>query len=183
MKLFRYLLIAALLLAAPSAFAAGRSEWTAGNGVGFTWTAMNGTTDVTSLASGSSVLSSATAVANQTALDLYADISVKVTITSATPTAGGTIAVYILPLNADGSSYGDTHITTTQAAYVPPMAPACVVPLTATATTIMSGVCTNVLLPPGTFQWAFYNASGLTFSGTDGNNVFKYRTYNLQLNN
>src|SRR5689334_3868278 len=118
-KFLRYLLAAALLFSAPiEGFAAGRSEWTAGNGVGLTWTAMFASGDLTSLASGNSVLSTATAVANGTNLDIYADISVIITIGSATPSAGAFIAVYALPLGNDGTTYGDGKISTA-AAYVP----------------------------------------------------------------
>lgn len=59
-----------------------------------------------SLASGSCVVASS-AVANGTNLDLYGEVSV-VLAPSANPTAGaGFVGVFFLPLNQDGSTYGD----------------------------------------------------------------------------
>lgn len=182
------LALAALLLLPISAEAASRTAWTGGNGQGIaSWSSRTtafGTADLTSLASGSSVLSSATAIANQTNLDLYADISVQMTITSATPTAGGFIAVYVVPLGQDGTTYGDGGLVAgTQKVYIPPYAPICTIPLVAAATTIMAGTCTNVLLPPEQFEFAVYNFTGLAFSGTAANSVVSFKTYNLNLNN
>jgi hypothetical protein len=84
-----------------------RTAWVAGNGVGFTWTtAINGS-DLASLANGSTVLSSVADVANQTQLNIYADISVRMTVGSATPPAGASLNLYLAALLDDGSTYGD----------------------------------------------------------------------------
>lgn len=89
--------IAALLWALPSpALAANRTEWTSGNGQGLGWSSRTtafGTADLTSLASGDSVLSSAAAIANGSNLDQYLDISVEITVGSSTPTTGAYIAI------------------------------------------------------------------------------------------
>lgn len=180
-------LIAALLLFTGEAQAANRTAWTAGNGQGLTYSSRTtafGTADLTSLASGSSVLSSGTPIANGTNLDMYADISVEITVASSTPSAGGYIAIYIAPLQQDGTTYGDGQLTAgTGAAYLPPYSPACIIPLANQAMTLMAGSCTGVLLPPGSFQFVAYNGSGVAFSGTAANNVVSFRTYNLNLNN
>lgn len=164
---------------------ASRTAWTAGNGAGLTFTAMFGTADLTSLANGDSVLSSASAVANGTNLDMFADASVEITITSATPTAGAYIGLWIAPLNEDGSTYGDGHLTAgTGLAYVPvwPMASSCQIQ-SAAATTKMVAYFQGIILPPVNFNWVILNETGLAFSATAANNVAKFITYNVNLNN
>lgn len=177
-------LLFALLLPLEAHATAARTEWAAGNGAGYTWTSVMASADLTSLASGSSILSSATAIANATNQDIYADISFESTIGSATPTAGGFIAVYALALNEDGSTYGDGGLVAgTQKAYIPPYAPVCTIPLVAAATTLLAGQCLNVLIPPDTISFAVYNFSGLALSATAANNVLKIKTFNVNNNN
>jgi hypothetical protein len=164
---------------------ANRTAWTAGNGEGFSWgTAINGS-DLASLANGSTVLSSVADIANQTGLDLYADVSVRMTVASATPPAGAFLALYLAALLDDGATYGDGSLasggTITRA---PPYAPAGIVPLeSAAATTLLAGFVQGILIPPGSFRFALYNNSGAALSATAGNCIVKYRTYNLNLNN
>lgn len=164
---------------------ASRTAWVAGNGVGFTWTtAINGS-DLASLANGSTVLSSVADIGNQTQLDLYADVSVRMTVASATPPAGSFLGLYLCALLDDGSTYGDGSMasagTITRA---PPFAPAGVISLeSAAATTLLAGFIQGIVIPPGSFRLALYNSSGAALSGTAGNCIVKYRTYNLNLNN
>jgi hypothetical protein len=164
---------------------ANRAAWVAGNGVGFTWTRAINTADLVSLANGSTVLSSVADVTNQTALDLYADISVRMTVASATPPGGSFFGIYLVPLLDDGATYGDGMMASGGViARAPPYAPAGVIPLeSAAAATLLAGFVQGILIPPGSFRWAFYNLSGAALSGTGANcNVF-YRTYNINLNN
>lgn len=162
-----------------------RTAWTAGNSVGFTWTtAINGS-DLASLANGSTVLSSVADIANQTNLDLYADISVRMTVASATPPAGAFFGLYLCALLDDGSTYGDGSMTSgSTISRAPPFAPIGVVPLeSAAAASLLAGFVQGILIPPGSFRLALYNSSGAALSATAGNCVVKYRTYNLNLNN
>ena len=85
------------------------SKWVAGSGVGFTWTAAIGSADLTSLTSAYSVLASSAAIANQTALDKFCDVSVS--IPSVTTAGVPYLGVYLYPLNQDGSTYGDGQFT------------------------------------------------------------------------
>jgi hypothetical protein len=165
---------------------ASRTAWTAGNGVGFTWTtAINGS-DLASLAHGSTVLSSVADIANQTNLDIYADLSVRMTIGSATPSAGDYLGIYLAALLDDGATYGDGSMasggTITRA---PPYAPVGTIPLeSAAATTVLAGFIQGIIIPPGSFRFALYNGTAsLALSSTAGNCIVKYRTYNMQLNN
>lgn len=164
---------------------ANRTAWIAGNGVGFTWTtAINGS-DLASLANGSTVLSSVADIANQTNLDIYADISVRMTVASATPPAGSQFSLFLCALLDDGSTYGDGSMTSGgTATRIPPFAPAGVISLeSAAAVTLLAGFVQGILIPPGSFRLALTNSSGAALSATAGNCVVKYRTYNLNLNN
>jgi hypothetical protein len=163
---------------------ANRTAWTAGNGVGLTWTAAFAAGDLTSLADSAFVLSSATPIANGGTLDIYADFSAAITVSSSTPRAGAYIGVYLVPLIGDGATYGDGQFAAgTQKAAQPPYAPVGTIPLQNTAMTVMAGLVQGIVIPPGTFLWGVYNYSNVGFSGTAANNKAWYRTYNLQLNN
>jgi hypothetical protein len=164
---------------------ANRTAWTGGNGVGFTWTtAINGS-DLASLANGSTVLSSVVDIANQTALDIYADLSVRMTVPSATPPAGAWLGIFLAALLDDGATYGDGSLTSgSTITRAPPWSPIGSIPLeTATAATLLAGFVQGIVIPPGSFRFALYNSSGAALSSTAGNCIVKYRTYNMQLNN
>src|ERR1700745_4260876 len=93
-------------------------KWIAGSGVGFTWTACFAAADINSLANGSSVLSNQGDITNQTALDMFADLSIN--LGSVTTVAPNTIAIYLYALNQDGTTYGDNLFTAgTQSASLP----------------------------------------------------------------
>jgi hypothetical protein len=163
---------------------ANKTAWVAGNGVGFTWTtAINGS-DLASLANGSTVLSSVADIANQTNLDLYADISVRMTVGSATPPAGSYLGLFLAALLDDGSTYGDGSMTSGGTiTHVPPYAPVGIIALeSAAATTLLAGFIQGIIVPPGSFRLALYNNSGAALSATAGNCIVKYRTYNINLN-
>ncbi len=81
-----------------------------------------------------------------------------------------------LPLNKDGSTYGDGRFGTA-AAGVPPQsyfAGASGFPVGAAAS---EGMCRGIILPPGQFKFVIYNQSGATLAGSGGNTC-QYRTYN-----
>ena len=164
---------------------ANRTAWTAGNGVGFTWTtAINGS-DLASLANGSTVLSSVGDIANQTALDIYADLSVRMTVTSATPPAGAYLGLYLATLLDDGATYGDGSLTSgSTITRAPPWTPVGTIPLEiAAAATLLAGFIQGIIIPPGSFRFALFNSSGAALGATSTNCVVKYRTYNMNLNN
>lgn len=164
---------------------AGRTEWTAGNGQGLSWGTLINGSDLASLANGSTVLSSVSDITNGTSLDLFCDISVRMTVTSATPPAGSFFGLYLAMLLDDGSTYGDGTLTSgSTITRAPPYAPAGIIALeSAAAATVLAGYIQGILLPPGSFRFALYNNSGAALSSTAGNCIVKYRTYNLQLNN
>ncbi len=163
---------------------ANKTAWVAGAGVGFSWTTAINTTDLASLANGSTVLSSVADIANQTNLDIYADVSVRMTVGSATPPAGATFGIYLFALLDDGSTYGDGFWTSgSTVTRAPPFSPVGIIPLeSAVAATLLAGYVQGILIPPGSFRFGFYNNSGGQLSATAGNCICKYRTYNLNLN-
>lgn len=154
-------------------------RWTAGSGVGLTWSTAVNSADVNSMASGSAVLSSVADITNGTALDLFADLSVQLgAITTATPFYLG---VYIYPLNSDGTTYGDSQFSSgTQTAKVPGgiyYAGSIIFP--SVTTTAVTGTLERIVLPPGSFRFLVYNQVGATLAASS--NTIKYRTYNRSI--
>ena len=175
-------LVALALLCLPAS-AANRTSWTAGNGQGLTYGIAFNATDFTTSqpTNGQSILSTVT-ITNGTALDQFADFSVVQSISSSTVAAGANITVWLIPLAADGSTYTPALVAGTVAANTPPMAPVCTIPLYAAGTqTVLTGTCTGIVLPPGTFKFAEQNNSGFTYTATT--QIHDYRTYNQKLNN
>lgn len=158
------------------------TAWSAGRGVGFTWTTLINSADMASMATANTVLSSVADIANQTALDQFMDISVRCAISSSTIAAGANLAFWLYPLLDDGSTYGDGQFTPgTPAAKTPAFSPLPPVSLVAAASqTLLVGAVLEILIPPGSFRIAMQNNSGFTL--TSGTQTVKYRTYNQNLN-
>ena len=181
-------LIAGILLAALAspAWAANRTEWTAGNGAGTSWTAAFASSDLASMTHGQSVMST-DIIDNTSALDLYAVLSVQLAISSATPAAGDFIAISMAPLQQDGTTYGDGNMTAGTAVSWsggPPFQPVCTISLNnpAGAQTALNGYCQPFLVPAGKWRFVFYlGTSAIALSA--GTQTIKYQTYNLNLNN
>lgn len=151
-------------------------KWIAGSGVGLTWTLTGSTTTLDTLASSNAILTSSD-ITNGTALDIFADISLAGgSITVAQPAFVG---VYLYPLNADGSTYGDGRFGS--AALGPPPSNYYVGSLgTSTGAAVWEGTITGVVIPPGTFRLVVHNNMGAAFAGS-GTNFVKYRTYNRSI--
>lgn len=160
-----------------------RTAWTAGNGVGFTWSTAINSADMASMATANTVVSSVADIANQTNLDMFMDLSASLVISSSTIAAGANLAFWIYALNQDGTTYGDAQFTNgTAAAKTPTFPPCAVIPLVAAASqTALIGYAQQIIIPPGSFRVAIQNNSGFTL--TAGTQTVKYRTYNLNLNN
>jgi hypothetical protein len=159
-----------------------RTAWTAGNGVGYTWTTLINSANISSLANGSSCLSSVADITNQTAQDQFMDISYLLAIASSTIVAGANFAFWLYYLNQDGSHYGDNQLPTpgTPVAITPSFPPCASLSVPAVAsTTAMYGTATGIVIAPGSFRVAIQNNCGFTLSGTQ---TVMYRTYNQNLN-
>jgi hypothetical protein len=147
-------------------------KWVAGSGVGLTWTDAFSTATLNSIVNGNAILSDVS-IANGTALDVFADVSVN--IASITVAAPNYLGIYIYPLNKDGSTYGDGRFGSSAAG--PPASAYWVgniiVPTGAAAS---EGTLRGVVLPPGTFKFVIYNQLGATLASSG--NTCQYRTYN-----
>ena len=164
------------------------TAWAAGRGAGLTWANAFNIVDFTTsnggglLANGQTILSTIADIANGTALDMFADLSVRLTIASSTIAAGACLSFWIYELLDDGLTYGDGQLVAgTAVAKTPSFAPCCAVPLYAAVTqTSLVGYAQGIVIPPGSFRFAMQNNSGFTL--TNSVTVCKYRTYNMNLN-
>jgi hypothetical protein len=158
------------------------------------WTTMFQGGDLASLPSGDAVAASngsgaAAAITNGTQLALYCDVSIELTISSTTPTAGAWLGLWLAALQQDGTTYGDGNFPIgasygTQKTYQPAWQPVGVIPLNSFgAQTLLAGMIQGFLMPPGSWLPIFgTGGSAPTLSSTASNSVIKYRTYNPNLN-
>ena len=150
-------------------------NWVAGSGVGLTWTAAFGAEFTTTTVASTNAIASSIVIANGTALDKYADLSIH--LASAVFVAPNFIGVYLYPLNqgAPGTVYGDGRFGT--AAAGPPPATYYVGSIgIVAATQAQDGILTGILIPPGSFKFVLYNGGGVTTAASG--NLCLYRTYN-----
>lgn len=131
------------------------------------------TTELNSLANATLSAASA-AIANQTNLDMYADL--EVVLGSLSPAAGAYVAIYIA-LAVDGTNYpapsgADIRLTSTQLL--------CTIPVGTTGSTAYRVAVRNVLLPPGTFKLYLDNQTGVTLAASG--NTLKLNAYDVNLN-
>jgi hypothetical protein len=163
---------------------AARTSWVADAlGQGLTYGTLINSADMASLASGSSVLSTVTTIANGTNLAMFMDISYLLAIASNTIAASANFAFWIYNLNQDGTHFGDNFLPTAGTAVVgtPSFPPCAIVAIPAVATTTnMYGTATGIVIPPGSFRVAIQNNSG--FALTAGTQTVQFRTYNINLN-
>lgn len=160
------------------------SGWQGGrlSGFGATYATIINSADISSLANGSSCMSSVADIDNTTALDMFMDISYALAISSSTIAAGANFAFFVYNLDQDGTHYGDNQLSSgTPAAITPSFPPAAVSAVPAVAsTTAMYGTASGILLPIGKFRIAIQNNCGFTLSGTQ---TVKARTYNIRGDN
>ena len=152
----------------------GEARWGLGT-LAPNWTAAFGS-EINSLGVSAFALSSIV-INNSTDLDLYADISFSVTGTTTTGT-WPSLAFYLMPLNEDGTSYGDSTPT---GSALPVQYAECAVPLqVGVSGGVMTGMARGIVLPPGAFCFGVGNLSGNALASTG--NTISYRTYVENLN-
>ncbi len=164
-----------------------KTSWVAGAGAGLTWTIAFNSTDFTNgQPTNNQCLLSTVTITNGTALDQFADFSIRQSISSSTIAAGANFTLWLCSLKADGSTYWPTLTAGTAASSAtPPWAPCAVVPIFAAASqTTLIGASSDtgspILLPPGSFKFVMQNNCGFTL--TSGTQEWDYRTYNQNLN-
>lgn len=150
-------------------------KWISGSGQGLTWGDAFSTATLNSIGSSNAILSDV-AVANGTALDIFADVSV--ILGSTTYAAPNFVGVYLYPLNSDGSTYGDGRFGSAAAGPPPSNYAVGSIGMVA-ATQAQEGSLTRVVLPPGTFKFVLYNQMGAAFPASG--NTCQYRTYNRSI--
>jgi hypothetical protein len=144
------------------------------------WTALTFTSgDLNSLASGGGAVSSH--ILNGSSLDQLMDVSFVVTVGGTTTTASY-FTLYLLPLNQDGSTYGDGYAssTTTQPAAQYAVGSINVLPSVTSGNTV-TGTISFINIPPGNFKLALGNNLGVALNSTAALTL-SYRTYNTNLN-
>ena len=147
-------------------------KWIAGSGVGFTWTDAFATATLNSIASGNAI-ASGVVITNQTALDIFADLSIH--LASAAFVSPNYVGVYLYPLTHGGTVYGDGRFAAS--AVGPPPANYAVGTIgIVAATQAQDGILTGVVLPPGSFKFVLYNQGGIAWAASA--NTCQYRTYN-----
>jgi hypothetical protein len=161
---------------------ASRTAWTAGLGVGYTWSTAMASSDLASMAASSTVLGTTT-ISNQTAQDIYCDLSVRLAIASTANTAGSNLAVWLFALLDDGATYGDGNfVAGTQKAATPAFPPIGTIYLPIATITALTGYLQGIIIPPGTFKFALQNNTLPATALSSGTQTVMYRTYNLNLN-
>jgi hypothetical protein len=131
------------------------------------------TTELNSLADNAASAASS-AIANQTNLDVYADI--ELVLASLSPAAPNYCTLYILEA-IDGTNYPSA---TAGVLRNQPSQILCSFSLDTTASTAQRVVVRNVVLPPGSFKVVLDNHAGVALASS-GNSV-KMNTYNVNLN-
>lgn len=173
------LVLAGLLASSQAALATGTAAWIAGNGQGLTYGTAGFTASCfNSLATGSGCVGSQ--IDNSTALDLYSDFSFVVTV-GGTTTAGSYFGLYLLPLNQDGTTFGDGTASGSTAPQGSYLVGTVLVKSGVTTGNTVTGTVRGVLLPPGKFELAFWNQTGISMNAAAAW-TGAYRTYNENLN-
>ena len=158
---------------------AARTLWTPSPTLGAVWTDAGFTlTAFNSLAVGSCVVG-ATALANQTDLDLWWTFSFSFVV-GATTVAGNYLSLYALPLNQDGTTYGDNTGTGTVAPGTGYWLANASVLVGVTSGSAIVGSFAPQVIPPFAFKPAIVNNS-VVFNATAAAAV-KYQNFDINLN-
>jgi len=145
------------------------------------WTAVTFTAgDLNSLASGGCAVSTG-AITNSTALDIYADVSAIVTV-GGTTTATSFLTLFVLPLQQDGTTYGDGAASSSSVQPVATyLAASAMVKSGVASGGTVSAMWRQIVLPPGDFVFALGNNLGVALNATAALTM-KYRSYDENLN-
>jgi hypothetical protein len=145
-----------------------------------TWTSAGFTaSDFNSRASGSVVVA-ATAIDQDTNLDLDVEVSFTFEVGGTTTTASR-FDLYIMPLNQDATTYGDGQSTGTTVPSQTYWAASCLVRTGVTSGNAVVGTFPRVPMPAADFKFAIANITGSALDATAAADV-KYRTVNRNLN-
>lgn len=146
-----------------------------------TWTAMGFTaSDFNSLANGSFVLAS-TAIDNSANFDLFAEASFIATM-GGTTTSGAYVALWGVPLNRDGTTYGDSIGNGTTLPSGNYLLATCGVKVGVTSGQTIVGIFQPFAMPTRrSFKFGFSQHTGVAFNAT-ASFTAEFQTTNLNLN-
>lgn len=145
---------------------ANLTKWAAGGLYSLTWTNCGFTlADFNSLANGGFVLGSATQT-NSSSLDILAELSFLFTV-GGTTVATSFIGVYLLPLNRDGSTFGDGTPTGAALPTDTYLVDTIRVRAGITSGNTITGITRRpIQLPPGDFRWGIGNGLGVALNAS-----------------
>lgn len=144
------------------------------------WTAVTFTAgDLNSLASGGGALATSV-IANSTPLDMLMDVSFVVTV-GATTLVSSLWSLFVLPLNQDGSTYGDGYASSSTTQPALQYGNSIGVKAGVTSGNTIVGTFQFLNLPPGDVKLAVGNNLNIALSGTAALTL-KYRSFNTNLN-
>lgn len=109
--------------------------------------------DFNALANNAGILSTASAVTNGTDRYILADVSFIMVTSTVSPTNSAHLALYLLPLLHDGTTYVDNENTGTAANQPHPSYLVGSIGFRTKATQSIAGIARGILIPPGTFKW------------------------------
>lgn len=137
-------------------------------------------TDFNSRVNGGVIVAAST-VTNASNLDLYGQISFSVVNGATTTTQASYFQFYAAELNQDGTTYGDGIATGTTLPAAHQALAIADLPISAGSGATMTGSTKWFPMPGGELKFVFVNSSGGALNGSAAA-VFKYRTFNFNLN-
>ena len=145
------------------------------------WTSISFTAgDLNSLASGGGALGS-TVISNSSGLDLYVDVSLIVTV-GGTTVAASYLSLFLLPLQQDGSTYGDGYASSSSSQPVLSyLGQTCNVKVGVTSGNTVQAMFQQMPMVPGDYKVALGNNLSVALNST-ASLTLKYRTYSLNGN-
>lgn len=151
-------------------------KWIAGSlNNDLNWHDAFSTATLNSLVSGNAILSDL-AINNSTPLDVFMDISIG--LASAVFAAPNFVGVYLYPLNADATTYGDGRFGSGAAG--PPSGNYFVGNIgLVVGTQAQTGSYSRIVLPPGQFKYVLYNQGGVNWAASG--NTCQYRCYDRSI--
>jgi hypothetical protein len=133
--------------------------------------------DFNALANNGGKLSTAAAVNNSTTRLLYAQVSFIMVTSTFSPTAGAHLAILLLPLLHDGTTYPENEDTTTAANLPPQYYVRGIIPVRYKAASTGSGMADRVQVPPGTWKWYVINRCGVALPSSSADMTCRYRLF------
>lgn len=159
---------------------ANKTSWVAGAGQGLSYGSAGFTAaDFNSLATANCVVASS-AIANNSSLDLYSDVSFVATV-GGTTLVTSRLDLYILPLNQDGTTYGDGTASGSAVPSASYQVASVGVKSGITTGNAVTGTFRGIVMPPGSFKFVVANQLGIALNSSAAVTM-SYRTYNENLN-